>query len=133
MAAIFAPPRRHIFLFRKRFHAPVVSGDKLQTCRGVRKRPVRPGDLLSLRGWTARPYGSPQFVLRESPCLSVEPIAIRTGRKRVAIEVAGVRLDDEEVWRFVRADGFRDAEDFRRYRLANYPPSSSGILIRWEP
>jgi hypothetical protein len=81
---ILAEPKQHVFLFRKRFHEPVISGAKLQTCRGVRKRPVRPGDLLSLRGWTGRAYGSPQFVLRESLCLSVEPIAIRTDRRRVS-------------------------------------------------
>lgn len=52
--------------FKARFTELVASGAKRQTIRPTPKRMPKPGDWISLRCWTGRPYWSKQRVLRDA-------------------------------------------------------------------
>lgn len=124
----------HVLLFAPRFAPLVESGAKRQTIRGPRKRPVRPGDVLSLRAWEGVPYRSPQRLLRTAACESVAPVLIG-GRFNfgLEIEVAGVRLGLQARYRFAKADGFLDVHDMRLWYEDNRAIPFEGVLIRWDP
>lgn len=57
-----------VLTFQPQFHDYVRTGRKPHTLRKARKRPIKSGDRLSLRGWSGRPYCSPQFVIKEDWC-----------------------------------------------------------------
>ena len=83
-----ARSRYHSLLFMERFHAAILDGRKRQTIRRIRKRPIMPGDTLSLRGWEGLPYRSQQTVLDLATCHSVASIEIDydiAGRFRVVV------------------------------------------------
>lgn len=94
-----------VLMFQPAFHEAVTTGAKRQTIRPPRKRPIRPGERLSLRAWTGTPYRSPQRVLREARCQGVE---------RVVIDFCFD--DDAEALR----DGFESAEDMRDWFIDHH-------------
>jgi hypothetical protein len=123
-------------LFLPRFHAPILAGTKRQTIRGPRKRPIKPGDPLSLRGWSGSPYRSPQTVLRDVVCTSVEPIAIGLDDTlSPSIDVAGIEVPPARHDEFARADGFAAFADFEAHWSSkrSWFGVFEGVLIRWEP
>lgn len=121
-----------VLMFSPRFHDLVERGLKTQTIRGDRKRPIEPGDPLSLRAWTGSPYRSPQRVLRESICLGVDPVRIDFEADQLLIEVRGIYLGPIRTQQFAVADGFRDISDMaRHYRSVRKTPFT-GVVIRWE-
>ena len=103
-------------MFQPRFHDAVRSGEKTQTIRPPRKRPIKPGDYLSLRRWIDRPYRSKQKILRMAHCESCEPITIDAG------------FNDNEM---ALADGFADAAEMREWFANTHGLPFSGELIRW--
>lgn len=66
-----------VLMFQPQFAVNVESGSKTRTIRGKRKRPCQPGDLLSLRAWTGKPYRSKQRFLKAAICQEVHEIEIR--------------------------------------------------------
>lgn len=123
-----------VLLFSPRFHGGVVSGAKTQTIRAPRARPVRPGEALSLRGWLAVPYRSPQFVLREASCRSVEPVRLERSYLGLDVEVSGRYLEGDAVEAFARADGFAGVDELLAwYAEKERPLPFEGELIRWTP
>jgi hypothetical protein len=63
-----------VIMFQDRFAELVRGGDKCQTIRWSAR--CRPGDVLSLRRWTGKPYRSKQETLREAVCTAVSPVAM---------------------------------------------------------
>jgi len=103
-------------IFSTRFHAAVESGEKRQTIRPTRKRPIRIGDPLSLRAWTGAPYRSPQRELRSSICIDVTPFIITEDF-----------TDNEEAIR----DGFEDAVEMKAWFRNVHGLPFTGDRIRW--
>lgn len=115
-----------VFLFQPRFAPLVAAGTKHQTIR-LQAR-CQPGDTLSLRQWSGKPYRSKQQLLGTVTC----------------VDVVSVRLFDSGVilcgrgWigmsnGFARADGFADWDEMRAWFEATHGLPFSGELITWWP
>jgi len=121
---------KRILLFKPKFIEPVRTGRKLQTIRPPRKFPVRVGDHLSLRHWQARPYNSPQVLIREAHCT-------RTGLVKLShdwIVVDHRLLTEPEIIAFARADGFEHPQAMvQEFADMHGPLPFEGHLICWRP
>lgn len=118
-----------VLLFEKRFWEPIFCGDKVHSIRRGRKRPIVPGDRLSLRGWEGVAYRSNQRVLCEETCLDVRPIWIDT--RGVYIDGYDRLEEPEDLDRFAVSDGFATWEAMRIYRDFFYRLPFSGDFIQW--
>jgi len=111
-----------VFTFMPRFWDQLRAREKRQTCR--KRALCKPGDMLSLRGWSGRPYMTPQITLLEPVvCQRVEPVQIafsESGRE-LEITVAGLLLTHAGQLCFARADGFEGREDMRAFFGERYP------------
>lgn len=105
-----------VLMFEPKFHRAVEAGKKCQTIRSPRKRPIRPGDQLSLRAWTGAPYRSPQRELRKAICQDVQQIIVGEDFS-----------DDEEA----RRDGFSAAIEMREWFARVHGLPFVGDRITW--
>ena len=108
-----------VLLFNNRFHVMICDQDKLQTCR--HHAHCNPGDKLSLRGWLGKPYRSHQFLLAEATCQKVEPVEIDLVGPALFVRLYNVLLQGCDLYRFARADGFRDTQDMTAFFADQYP------------
>lgn len=123
-----APCSAFVRLFKPQFTGLVLSGEKCQTVRPVPKRMPKPGDRISLRCWTGKPYRSKQRVLRESEISQVEFVEI--GRDRIVI--AGRKLTPAGEWAFARADGFNTPQDLIEWVNVTHGLPFIGVVICWQ-
>ncbi len=123
-----------VVTFQPRFHEPVRLGTKPHTIRAERKRPIKPGDKLSLRGWSGSPYRSPQFVLRETECVSVTPIQIFPFEIHLFTATHWQPLGRSVCDDMAKADGFPGGfpEMLDWFENVHGLPFT-GVLIRWAP
>lgn len=105
-----------VLMFQPQFHDAVGSGQKMQTIRPPRKRPVKVGDTLSLRAWIGAPYRSQQRELRVATCTAVDRITIDAQFS-----------DDAEA----RRDGFSDAAEMRDWFARVHGLPFTGDRIAW--
>jgi hypothetical protein len=127
-----------VLTFQPRFVPKVEAKTKLQTIRGVRKRPIKVGDMLSLRTWTGRPYNSPQrILLPDVPCtrtcrvmINFDRIIYRDETEIAVIERAscGGHSDLNEE---ARKDGFESWIDLISWFDGNHALPFEGVLIGW--
>jgi len=117
--------------FQPQFVPLVESGEKTQTIRPIRKRPIKVGDRLLLDAWQGQPYRSKVRRLGVGIVESVRPIVIGVGRFGDEIEVAGKRLDTSERAALSRADGFSCATDLLDWFKQNHGLPFTGVVIRW--
>lgn len=122
-----------VLTFRPRFESLVARGLKRQTFR-VRKTYPQPGDILSLRAWSGRPYASKQLILLPAEkCRILLPCTIAPG----AIVLDGCSLGSVEAERFARADGFADLAGLFAFMAAEHRlgtpkvPALHGGVIYW--
>ncbi len=120
------------FLFAPRFVEPIERRTKRQTIRKAAR--CEPGEVVSLRRWTGRPYGSKQTEI--VPPVRVEavlPVRIAVDRlENQAVIVVGTEvLEHDELCRFVRADGFNCVSDFIDH-WSKRPAIFEGFLHTWE-
>lgn len=114
----------HVRMFKPQFAPLVESGEKCQTVRPTPKRMPKPGDRISLRMWTGKPYRSKQRVLRESVISEVAAVDItETG---IAVNSYAEPCDD-----FARADGFQDFYELRDWFKATHGLPFRGVVIKW--
>lgn len=108
--------KSHVLMFMPRFHDPIRRGTKIQTIRAPRKRKVEPGDQLSLRAWSDKPYRSPQIVLGTAACVDTNRLRIENnfGQLRVILEGLPM-LSHEDTEAFAVADGFTNAYDMLQH------------------
>jgi hypothetical protein len=118
-----------VLLFERRFWEPVVTGAKVHSIRRTRKRPINPGDRLSLRGWEAKAYRSPQRILCEETCIAVRECWI--DRQGIVIDGNWRFSEPEELDAFAVSDGFDNWAQMRMYRDFFYNLPFSGDLIQW--
>ncbi len=120
-----SPGSTFVRMFKPQFAGLVLSGEKCQTVRPVPKRMPKPGDRLSLRGWTGAPYRSKQRVLRETRVEFVASIRIT----HEGISLNGRPL--EHPFKFARADGFNTPQDMLDWFNATHGLPFEGIVIYW--
>lgn len=124
---------QHVYTFMPRFVPLVEDGRKRQTFR-CRIRDPKPGDTLSLRCWTGRPYGSAQRILGTAKCERVVRCTITIGK----IHIAGGGLTPRDADAFAVADGFLDAADLFAFFIAarglgRKHPRITGTVTYWHP
>lgn len=126
-------PRRFVRMFQPRFAEMVEDGRKRQTLRPTPKRMPEPGDLISLRAWTGKPYRSKQRVLKEAVVVGVEPISISASVLGIGLSKwvygFGRTLSMDS---FARRDGFKDFPEMAAWFEEQHGLPFNGILIRWE-
>ena len=115
-------------MFETRFVPDIESGKKTSTIRQKRKRPIKPGDGLSLRCWTGKPYRSKQSVIALVRCTRVATIRIDSG----TMQVDGKWLDRYQIEQVAWKDGFSNATQLRIYLTDAYGLPFEGELIEWE-
>lgn len=122
--------RSFVRMFKPQFAALVESGAKCQTVRPTPKRMPKPGDKISLRAWTGKPYRSKQRVLRESLLTKVQTIDI-TAEGWVWLNDMRIktRRDFES---FAKADGFDSPEAMLAWFRETHGLPFAGIVIYWE-
>ena len=128
-----------VLTFMPRFWDQIRDGSKRQTCR--QRAGCGPGDELSLRGWSGRPYMTPQVTLLDPVvCRKVVPveIAISTAAFVVGIVLDGQVLDGNDAIWFARNDGFDSRLDMVQFFAARYPrmvrrgEAFVGEVIYWD-
>jgi len=115
-------------MFKPQFALLVEAGTKLQTVRPKPKRMPKPGDKISLRTWTDKPYRSKQRVLMESTITKVESVQF-TSLNRVQFNDG--LLSCEEAWAFAKADGFSSPAAMFEWFENNHGLPFEGIVIHW--
>jgi len=115
--------------FKKQFAEAVRNGDKTQTIRATRKRPIKEGDTLYL--YTGqRTKGCEK--LSEVRCTSVESITMwRNGNVSwPVVMLNGKKLKLKELKELVTADGFAATMPFAEFFLSD-TNEFKGQLIKW--
>jgi hypothetical protein len=106
-----------VILFQDKFAELVRSGAKKQTIR-VKAR-CKPGDELSLRKWTGKPYRSKQETLCNSVCTRVQEVRIYEGPATETSEV------------LARADGFSSHAEMQAWFKNTHGLPFEGQQIEW--
>lgn len=122
-----------VLMFQKQFVTAVLSGRKRQTIRPKRKRPLRIGEVLSLRHWYDKAYRSPQVEFATVKCTGTFDIEIRSPGIRIGL---ASRLKTDAAWLddFARGDGFESWLEMREFFESRfgYGLPFQGVLIQWE-
>lgn len=111
--------------FQKQFIDLIVSGEKRQTVRPIRKNPIKTGDTLMLYvGMRTKQCRK----LREVVCKEVLPIQISL-YGQIFLDEEYLSLDN--IIDLARADGFCVTLNFFEFFNKQYGLPFSGALIRW--
>lgn len=138
MAVTFSIKREtpcFVRMFKPRFALLVETGTKLQTIRPTPKRLPHPGDRISLRAWTGKPYRSKQRVLRDALIMVVELVTITKESATFSHPPLGkfpYRLTGvDQLNHFALADGFTSWIELVEWFDAEHGLPFSGICIHW--
>jgi hypothetical protein len=112
-------------MFQERFADLVETNLKPHTVRLTAL--CKPGDVLSLRKWTGKPYRSKQKLLRLVICRNVRTIEI--GEDYLAIN--GPRYNQAFRDVFSRKDGFQNWHDLTEWFKRTHGLPFKGVLIEW--
>ena len=105
-----------VIMCQDKFVSLIKDGRKRQTIRASAR--CKPGDALSLRRWSGRPYRSKQEVVLETTCTSVE-----------AVRIDHTEHPTEEL---ARADGFDGVGEMLQWFEYHHGLPFDGWIIRWE-
>lgn len=124
-----------VLMFQPRFAPLVKAGTKRQTIRPKRNRPIKPGELLSLRQWQGKPYRSKQKFLIESTCRGTDDIAMSesnsNGKIRFVLSVNGIKLTIPRIEILARLDGFTCGFEMWTWFREEHGFPFRGDIIRW--
>ncbi|MGE0605515.1 MAG: ASCH domain-containing protein [Pirellulales bacterium] len=128
-------PRRHTLLFDARFAPLIAAGTKSHTIRPPRKREILPGDLLSLRAWTDKPYRSAQAELRRAVCTKIGSIRLSQRDYRGVllqeVEIDGRLLHPDCAEKLATRDGFSTLTEMLDYHREHFGLDRDLLLIDW--
>jgi len=111
--------------FQGRFAPLVESGEKTQTIRPLRKRPICAGDMLHLyTGMRTRACRK----LGEGLCYMVSPITVTAD----CCYLYGFLVSNVRAERIAQRDGFGSWRELAAWFKAQYGLPFNGVLIRWE-
>lgn len=113
-------------MFQNRFAPLVASGQKTQTIRKSAR--CNPGDVLSLREWTGKPYRSKQRVLREAKATEIHSVVI--SGQAMFLDMYGLCIERKDI--LARADGFTNWDEMRDWFEATHGLPFEGELITWK-
>jgi hypothetical protein len=119
-----------VIMFQDRFAGKVRDGSKPHTIRQTAR--CKPGDVLSLRRWTGKPYRSKQEVLRTETCIGVDAVRMEIAPGRgFAVSVNGAGLTYRQIEHLAIQDGFDGIEDMAEWFIDTHGLPWDGFLIRW--
>jgi hypothetical protein len=121
-----------VITFQDRFAELVRLGTKTQTIRKSAR--CKPGDTLSLRRWTGKPYRSKQEALRTVVCSEVVPIRIEQvvpGWWLTGVAVNGRWLTGEQRDELAIEDGFVNFETMYAWFYHYNGLPFYGHIIKW--
>ncbi len=109
----------------------ILSGHKRQTIRAIgKKRHAKPGDILYL--YTGMRTKNCQKI-KTTTCISSEPCYIDITDTPYGniyeLFVSGEQVKGKEA--FVKADGFKTADEFFTFFNTMYQLPFNGVLIKW--
>ena len=112
--------------FQKRFAELILTGQKRQTIRLVRKYPIRQGDMLYLyTGQRTKHCESLGLV----QCTSILKITL-TKEFKIIVDIIPLSSIQEES-DFITAEGFKSWQDMYRFFNKRYVLPFEGVLIKW--
>jgi hypothetical protein len=120
-------------MFQPQFHSPVWSGRKRSTIR--RNARCKPGEELSLRKWSGRPYGkgTTQIELRTAVCTAVMPISIGLdGCGDLLVIEGGEVLSSSRMKQLAEVEGFDDLDAMREWFEHHHKLKPGDDLIQRE-
>lgn len=119
-----------VILFQDQFAPLVEDGTKTQTIRKAAR--CKPGDVLSLRKWSGKPYRSKQDILQQATCTVVIPVEVGTGPHMDGIALTGIECDDNERAVIAKLDGFDSANEMLEWFKKVHSLPFTGEIIMWE-
>lgn len=115
-------------MFKPQFADAVENGTKLQTVRPRPMRMPKPGDEISCRAWTGKPYRSKQRILRQS--LITEVLPIQLFHESMYLNFHRVPADQRE--EFAKSDGFGAFSEMVDWFSQTHGLPFDGIVIIWK-
>lgn len=103
--------------FHSRLVPSIIDGQKTQTFR--RNTNFKPGESVPL-------YSGPRFI-HEVVIIRVQRAFIDTH----AICIAGKPLHGDDLNAFVKAEGFNDVNDLKKFIRSRYGLPVNGVVIEW--
>jgi hypothetical protein len=113
--------------FQERFAEAVTSGEKRQTIRRVRKRPIKVGDELFF--YTGQ-HNQCRYLTRRL-CRRVSPIQITDAGIYIVRNALEAYPSVAGAGGIAQKDGFRDWPEMREWFRARYGLPFHGVLIEW--
>ncbi len=107
-----------VILFQEKFAELVREGKKVQTVR--KKARCKPGDELSLRRWSGKPYRSKQEILRTALCVKITNVQIHDGP-----------ISNDWAEDFARCDGFASFKEMQDWFRKTHGLPFVGEIITW--
>lgn len=120
----------NVLMVRNRWEAPILDGSKDTTIRPHRKdgKPrAKPGQELSIRVWTGKPYRSKQREICRRFVKFVFPVRI-TSR---SIHRPDIKSNLSRM-KVAKADGFQNWIEMREFFRVMHGLPFEGVLIHWE-
>ncbi len=122
-----------VLMFQDQFIPKILDGSKHTTIRKIRKRGnPKPGDILSLRQWTGKPYRSKQEVIKEVVCEAVDIIYIYENGVSTDSGIYGKFINRENEKLVARKDGFSSWADMLNWFRKTHGLPFEGNLIRFK-
>ena len=118
-----------VIMCQPQFHQAILDGIKTTTIRKAAR--CVPGDALSLRSWSGKPYRSKHLILAESTCKSIRSIAIYANRQKPLIRIDGEEQGSSVLDKIAQADGFPNVKALVDWFAATYSLPFYGEIIAW--
>lgn len=115
-----------VILFQDRFQSKILNGSKKNTIRKTAFR-CKPGDTLSLRRWTGKPYRSKQEIIVNTECSAVSTVYLNYDKVVLNNNLLSKSLMDK----FATNDGFEDYSDMAAWFKKTHGLPFYGYLIGW--
>ena len=110
------------------FKIKLLSGEKLQTVREIRKKPIMVGDTLYC-WWKSRDPKKKEKLF-DAVCTDLIPVEIYPRREMVILK--DKEMTPDEIMEFAIADGFHCRSDFFDYFYGSNPDKFQGVVIKFE-
>lgn len=114
-----------VILFQPQFEQPILDGRKGTTIRKSAR--CKPGDILSLRVWTGKPYRSKQRELMPIACQATANVRITSD----TISLDGMVCTERERDAIAKREGFTDWQAMKDWFTTTHGLPFSGQMIIW--
>lgn len=124
-----------VIMFQARFEEPIQRGLKGSTIRRTAR--CKPGDELSLRVWTGKPYRSKhREIIPKRTCLAVRPVRMHGNHEKLLLDLDGtVVVDPTDLHYLAQKEGFTSWSEMQAWFCEVHHITATnpftGMLIEW--